>query len=72
MRVRASFLGAHAVPPEFAGDADGYLDARLPADARRGRGGGLADAVDGFCEGIAFSPAQMAACSTGRGRTGCR
>ncbi|MES2755076.1 MAG: imidazolonepropionase [Pseudomonadota bacterium] len=57
VRVRTSFLGAHAVPPEFAGDADGYLDAvcaMVPMLA------GLADAVDGFCEGIAFSPAQIA------------
>jgi imidazolonepropionase len=58
--VVTSFLGAHAVPPEFAGDADGYIHAvcrrQLPAIAADG----LADAVDGFCEGIAFSPDQMA------------
>lgn len=57
--VRTTFLGAHAVPPEFAGRADDYVDEvlrmlpLLQAD-------GLVDAVDGFCEGIAFSPAQMA------------
>jgi len=55
--VRTTFLGAHALPPEFAGRADAYVDAvvdwlpRLHAD-------GLVDAVDAFCEGIGFSPAQ--------------
>lgn len=57
--IRTTFLGAHAVPPEFDGDADGYTDLvcdrMLPAVAAAG----LADAVDGFCEGIAFSPAQI-------------
>ena len=55
--VVTSLLAAHAVPPEM--DADTYVDAviadLLPlAVAQR-----LADAVDGFCEGIAFSPAQI-------------
>jgi len=60
LRVRTTFLGAHAVPPEYAGDADGYLEAVcLPAlDAAAAEG--LVDAVDGFCEGIAFSTAQIA------------
>ena len=57
--VRTTFLGAHALPPEAQGDNDAYIDrvARemLPAIAAAG----LADAVDGFCEGIAFSPDQM-------------
>jgi imidazolonepropionase len=56
--IRTSFLGAHAVPPEFAGDADGYIahicEVMIPAVAASG----LADAVDAFCENIAFSPAQ--------------
>jgi imidazolonepropionase len=56
--VRTTFLGAHALPPEFAGDADGYvalvIDEMLPRVAAEG----LADAVDAFCERIAFSPAQ--------------
>jgi imidazolonepropionase len=58
--VVTTFLGAHAVPPEFEGRPDAYLDAVcLPAlDAAAAEG--LADAVDGFCEGIAFSPAQIA------------
>ncbi len=58
--VKTSFLGAHALPPEFKADRDGYLrlilDEMLPAVAAQG----LADAVDGFCEGIAFSPEEMA------------
>lgn len=58
--VRTTFLGAHALPPEAAGDKDAYIDKvvadMLPAIAAEG----LADAVDGFCEGIAFSPEQIA------------
>jgi imidazolonepropionase len=58
--VATSFLGAHALPPEAKGDKDAFIalivDEMLPTIAREG----LADAVDGFCEGIAFSPAQMA------------
>ena len=56
--VRTTFLGAHALPPEYAGRADAYVDllcARmLPALA----GDGLVDAVDAFCERIGFTPAQ--------------
>ncbi|WP_309605636.1 imidazolonepropionase [Phenylobacterium sp.] len=56
--IRTTFLGAHALPPEFAGDADGYIDLvcreMIPAVAASG----LADAVDAFCEGIGFTPAQ--------------
>lgn len=60
VRVRTTFLGAHAVPAEYRGRADAYLDEIcLPAlDAAHAEG--LVDAVDGFCEGIAFSPAQIA------------
>lgn len=58
VRVVTTLLGAHAVPPEFQGDADGYVDLvcqeMIPAAVAEG----LADAVDVFCEGIAFSPAQ--------------
>jgi imidazolonepropionase len=57
--VVTTFLGAHAVPPECAGDADGYVglvcDEVLPAVAAEG----LADAVDGFCERMAFTAAQL-------------
>ncbi len=58
--IRKTFLGAHSVPPEFKGRADAYIDVvvneMLPAIAKEN----LADAVDGFCEHIAFSPAQIA------------
>jgi imidazolonepropionase len=56
--VRTTFLGAHAVPSEFAGRTDDYVDAvlqMLPVLHAEG----LVDAVDGFCERIAFSTAQM-------------
>jgi imidazolonepropionase len=59
IEVRTSFLGAHAVPPEFAGRGDAYVDyliaEMLPAVAAES----LADAVDGFAESIAFSAAQI-------------
>jgi imidazolonepropionase len=60
VRIKTSFLGAHAVPAEYKDRADAYIDAVcLPAlDAAHAEG--LADAVDGFCEGIAFTPAQIA------------
>jgi imidazolonepropionase len=56
--IATTYLGAHAVPPEFAGNADGYVDwictDMLPSLAAER----LADAVDVFCETVAFSPAQ--------------
>ncbi|WP_262268581.1 imidazolonepropionase [Microvirga yunnanensis] len=58
--IVTTFLGAHALPPEANGDKDAFIDTlcreMLPALAREG----LADAVDAFCEGIAFSPEQTA------------
>ena len=57
--VRTTFLGAHAVPPEYAGRADEYVDfvaaEVLPTLAEEG----LVDAVDAFCENIAFSVEQV-------------
>ncbi|MCF6116961.1 imidazolonepropionase [Mesorhizobium muleiense] len=57
--VTTSFLGAHALPPEAKGDKDAFIELVaseiLPAVTAEG----LADAVDGFCEGIAFSPEQI-------------
>ena len=56
--VRTTFLGAHALPLEFAGNSDAYIDyvvdAMLPAVAAEK----LADGVDAFCETIGFTPAQ--------------
>ena len=58
VRVRTTFLGAHALPPEFAGRADDYVlevcERMLPQLAQQG----LVDAVDAFCERIGFSNAQ--------------
>ncbi|WP_256646474.1 imidazolonepropionase [Thermomonas paludicola] len=57
IEVRTTYLGAHALPPDYCDNADGYVDAviewlpLLHAD-------GLVDAVDAFCEGIGFTPAQ--------------
>ncbi len=56
--TRTTLLAAHALPPEFAGRADAFVayvcDDMIPAAARAG----LADAVDAYCEAIAFTPAQ--------------
>lgn len=58
--IRTTFLGAHALPPEMNGDKIAYIDKVineiLPAIAAEK----LADAVDGFCEGIAFLPDEIA------------
>jgi imidazolonepropionase len=58
VNVRTTLLAAHALPPEFEGRADAYIDEIvehiLPEAARAG----LADAVDGFCDTIGFTPAQ--------------
>jgi imidazolonepropionase len=58
--IRTTFLGAHAVPADYKDRADAYLsEVCLPA-LEAAEAEGLVDAVDGFCEGIAFSPAQIA------------
>jgi imidazolonepropionase len=58
VRIITTLLAAHALPPEFADDSDGYIELVcneiIPAAAAEG----LADAVDVFCEHIGFSPAQ--------------
>ena len=57
--LRTTCLAAHALPQEYQGQADAYIDLVceeiIPTIAKAG----LADAVDGFCEGIAFSVAQI-------------
>ncbi len=60
VRVWTSFLGAHAVPPEFKGKADDYIDDVCIPTLLAAHTEGLIDAVDGFCEGIAFDPIQIA------------
>ena len=58
IRVRTSFLGAHAVPAEYKNRPDAYIDEICLPALTKAAEEGLADAVDGFCEGIAFSRAQ--------------
>jgi imidazolonepropionase len=60
IRIITSYLGAHAVPPEANGDKQAYIDRICSEILPKLAGEGLLDAVDGFCEGIAFSAAQMA------------
>ena len=57
--VRTSFLGAHAVPPEYSGRPDAYIDEVCIPTLHAAHAEGLVDAVDGFCEGIAFDASQM-------------
>ncbi|MGN6766380.1 MAG: imidazolonepropionase [Rhizobiaceae bacterium] len=60
VRVRTSYLAAHAVPAEYKGRTDTYIDEIVLPGLDAAHAEGLVDAVDGFCEGIAFSPAQIA------------
>lgn len=58
VRIVTTLLGAHAVPPEFLGRADAYVDLVCDELIPAAAGAGLADAVDAFCEGIGFTVAQ--------------
>ena len=60
IQVCTTFLGAHALPPEFADRPDDYIDVVCGDALPRVAEEGLADAVDAFCEGIGFSPEQTA------------
>ena len=60
IEVKTSFLGAHAVPAEYAGRADAYIEDVCIPTLRVAHTEGLIDAVDGFCEGIAFDTKQIA------------
>jgi len=59
IEVRTSFLGAHAVPAEYVGQPDAYIDEMCIPTLRASHAEGLVDAVDGFCEGIAFDTIQI-------------
>ena len=59
VKVVTSFLGAHAIPTDFKGRADDYIDKVCIPALKAAHAEGLVDAVDGFCEGIAFSAAQI-------------
>ncbi|MDW4497256.1 imidazolonepropionase [Sulfitobacter sp. D35] len=60
VRIRTSWLAAHAVPPEYRDRRQAYIDEVVIAGLRAAHAEGLVDAVDGFCEGIAFSVDEMA------------
>lgn len=59
IRVRTTYLAAHATPPEYAGRNGNYLAEVVLPGMEQAFAEGLVDAVDGFCESIAFSPAEM-------------
>ncbi len=57
--LAASYLGAHSIPPEFAGNSDAYVDRICTEDLPAVAASGLASAVDAYCEDIAFTPHQV-------------
>lgn len=61
VQVRTTWLAAHALPPEYRDDRAGYIRDVVLAGMEAGHAEDLIDAVDGFCEGIAFSRDEMAA-----------
>ena len=59
VRVRTSYLAAHATPPEYTGRKGDYLTEVVLPGLEQAHAEGLVDAVDGFCEAIAFSPQEI-------------
>lgn len=57
--ITTTHLAAHAIPPDYAGRPDAYLDEVALPSLHHAHAEGLIDAVDAFCEGIAFTPAQV-------------
>lgn len=57
--IKTTYLAAHAIPPEYIDRADDYISDVVLPGLDQGVSEGLIDAVDAFCEGIAFSPAQV-------------
>ncbi len=57
--ITTTHLAAHAIPPEYAGRADSYIEEIAIPSLRAAHAEGLVDAVDAFCETIAFSPGQV-------------
>ena len=68
VNVRTTYLGLHALPPEFATDREGYLDLVCREIVPLVAAEGLAEAVDAFCERIAFAPRKWIGCSPRRGQ----
>ncbi len=60
LTIRTTLLAAHTVPPEFKDNADGYIDLICDELLPEVVAGGLADAVDAYCESIAFNADQVA------------
>lgn len=58
--IKTSFLGAHAVPIEYLGRDDAFIEEVCIPALRAAHANGLVDAVDAFCEGVAFQPEQVA------------
>ena len=59
VKVTTTWLAAHAIPPLYKGRADDYIDEVVIAGLKLAHAEGLVDAVDGFCETIAFTPQQI-------------
>lgn len=59
VRIRTTWLAAHALPPEYEGRADDYVDEVAIAGLKQAHAEGLVDAVDAFCENIGFTPEQV-------------
>jgi imidazolonepropionase len=59
LKVHATLLAAHALPPEFSSRQDDYIDLVVESILPAAASAGLVDSVDAFCERIAFSPAQV-------------
>lgn len=59
INVKTSFLGAHAIPSDYKGSPDAYIDQVCIPALDQAASEGLVDAVDGFCEGIAFNSNQI-------------
>ena len=59
VRILTTWLAAHAVPPEYRARADAYIDEVAVPGMEAAHAEGLVDAVDAFCETIAFSPEQV-------------
>lgn len=59
LRIRTTYLAAHALPPKYKDRSDAYIDEICILGLKAAHEAGLVDAVDGFCENIGFSPAQI-------------
>ena len=70
IQIRTTHLAAHAIPPEYTGRADAYIDEVAIPSMTAAHAEHLIDAVDAFCETIAFTPAQIDRLFTAAGTLG--